>query len=269
MCNSPAVAEMKRSLTDHRLMKKVTSTLLCLGVFLPSASAHAAVTAAIGYFQKPLSVASRIADLDTFLARDSLFQAIKKVDPAEYRRFRSLMIRALQSGKSQQEIDLSSGQFGNDYLQLRLKRASPATLKKYLRLRADFMGQMAAVSPALLYSMVISGRVNTNGVSEKDRGKIGVITEKLTDQMAVIVLAPSSTAPLPQNDARTKRHVIELRRRMTAGELAELDKAGKPGVNPERFCKAYLKFYRECLKLPDVEMVQTARFIGFLPEAEH
>jgi hypothetical protein len=237
---------------------------LCLCLILSTAGRTTAAAAVFPLQGK--SVPSQISKLDRYLAEDTFFQAIKKVDLPEYNRFRSLMIRALQSGKTQQEIDLISGQFGNEFLQARLRRASPKTIKQYMSLRTKFMEQMVTISPSVLYSLVVSGQVDTAGISEKNSTKIAAVTEQLSDQMASIITAPSLSTPLPLNDLLVKKNITDIRRRLSAGELAELDKPGKPDVNPALFCSAYIKFYRECLKLPDVQMVQVSRFVGLIPE---
>jgi hypothetical protein len=243
---------------------KLLGVGLCLCLIFVTAGPMTAAAAVFPLQGK--SVPSQISKLDRYLAEDTFFQAIKKADLSEYNRFRSLMIRALQSGKTQQEIDLISGQFGSEFLQARLRRASPKTIRQYMSLRTKFMEQMTAISPSVLYSLVVSGQVDTAGISEKNRTKIAAVTEQLSDQMASIVTAPSLSTPLPVNNLLVKKNITDIRKRLSAGELAELDKAGTSEVNPALFCDAYIKFYRECLKLPDVQMVQVSRFVGLIPE---
>src|SRR4028119_713440 len=99
---------------------------------------------------------------------------------------------------------------------------------------------MAAISPSVLYSLVVSGQVDTAGISEKNRARIATVTEQLSDQMALVITAPSLSTPVTLNDLLVKKNIKEIRRKLSAAELAELDKAGKSDVDPALFCNAYI-----------------------------
>lgn len=203
--------------------------------------------------------------LDDLLEATAMYKAIKQVDPVEHERFRQMVREKMTMGGTQRDLDAMSGQFGNQFMQKRLKQATPAILEQYLQFRVELYEKVYKTSPEALYQIIMTRNFALDDMPESVQLSLQHDFQQLSDNVAGIIVAPLSDTPLPQSEALIMNRMRELYPRLTSEEQEAFRKEGKPDVDKKVYCQAILHLYREVLSLPENESIQVFRYLNVLP----
>jgi hypothetical protein len=230
---------------------KVVSVLVTFAILVGIRGGCRPAIAGTVEYQRVSSQQSQMAKLDEYLAQDPMFRAIKQVEPQEHRRFRAIMNEAVKAGKTQAEAGALAAKFGHDFMQKRLRHASAATLKQYLKFRVNFIDRIATASADGCYDILMTGSLTIYSLPEEAQQKIRREQAKFSQDVANIIVAPLSDSPIPQNKDLAERHVSQIAKTLTDIQLRALRDEGKPNVDKKAYCQAYLSIYRKALQLPE------------------
>ena len=225
-----------------------------------------AMLGGVRLFFHQAALQSNITQMNEYLAKNAMFQAIRRVEPNEYQRFQMIINDAIKARKSQEEADALAAKFMDEFMQKRLRHGSAATLRQYLTFRVDLIDTIAKASPEACYDSLMTERPIFDNLPREVSEKIQREQKKFFEDLADLIAAPLSNNPIQQDNALATRRIIEIRDTLTDAEQKAFINEGKPSVDKGAYCHAYIKFYREALKLPEVEAVQVFRDLGEIPQ---
>lgn len=224
-----------------------------------------AILGGIQLFVDRAALQNEITRMDEYFAKNAMIQAVRHVEPDEYQRFRMIMIEAIKARKSQEGVETLAEQFSKEFMQKRLRHGSADMLMRYLMFRADLFDKIGKASPAACYDLLISGNIHFHSLPKEIQEQIQREQGKFFENLVDVIAAPLSNSPIPQDNALATTRILEIRDTLTDAERKALNE-GKPNVDKEVYCRAYIKVYSKALQLPEVEAVQVFRYLGEIPQ---
>jgi hypothetical protein len=177
----------------------------------------------------------------------------------------------VRNGGGNAEVSPIVKKYSAAFSQKKLRRATPKTMKNFVRYRMDLLKLLYDCSPTYMYTMIFKENIP---FTDKDDDIRQELVRRATD-MTNILIVSESEKPIPQNDKLAETLFQQVAQSLSKKDLKLIgdhspDSDGSRLTDPAKikdYCDAYFRMYEKMLALDDDKALQVLRYIdGILPD---